>query len=198
VPRKKNEELHEARRQQILKAAKSCFVKHGFHATSMRQILEASGMSAGGAYNYFASKDDIVLGLVAQERSDIDYLVDRLEKQDNPSSAVAQLVHDTIAYTDAEDAAISAEIYAESLKNPAVRVMAQANSDHLKKALHVTVSKGIKNGTISGKHSPADVTEWLLALIEGYIGRVATNPKLKHKPAALMAKKTVLQLFGGK
>jgi predicted thioredoxin/glutaredoxin len=62
--------------------------------------------------------------------------------------------------------------------------------------LYVTVSKGIKNGTISKKYSPADLAEWLLALIEGYIGRVATNPKLKHKHAALMAKKTVLQLLG--
>ncbi|MFT6956227.1 MAG: TetR/AcrR family transcriptional repressor of uid operon [Halieaceae bacterium] len=198
MPRKKNEELHEARQQQILNAAKSCFVKRGFHATSMRQILEASGMSAGGAYNYFASKDDIVLGLVAQERSDIDYLVNQLEKQENPSIAVAQLVHDTIAHTGADAAALAAEIYAESLKNPAVRVMAQANSDLLKEALIVTISKGIKNGTINGRYSPADAAEWLLALIEGYIGRVATNPKLKHKPAAIMAKKTVSHLLGDK
>jgi TetR/AcrR family transcriptional repressor of uid operon len=198
VPRKKNEALHEARQQQILKAAKSCFVKHGFHATSMRQILEAAGMSAGGAYNYFASKDDIVLGLVAQERSDIEYLVYRLQKQEDPSKAVAQLVYDAIAGTGADEAVIAAEIYAESLKNPAVRVMAQANSDHLKDALYETVSMGIKNGTIGRKYSPADITEWLLALIEGYIGRVATNPKLMHKPAARMAKKTVLQLLGDK
>jgi AcrR family transcriptional regulator len=113
VPRKKNEALHEARQQQILDAAQSCFVKHGFHATSMRQILEVAEMSSGGAYNYFASKDDIDLGLVAQERTDIDYLVDQLQKEEIPSKAIAQLVHDTIAYTDADEAAIAVEIWAE-------------------------------------------------------------------------------------
>jgi AcrR family transcriptional regulator len=164
----------------------------------MRQILEAAGISSGGAYNYFASKDDIVLGLVAQERINIDYLVDRLQKEESPTAAVAQLVYDAIAFTDADEASIAAEIYAESLKNPAVQVVARANSNHLIDALYVTVSKGIKNGTISKKYSPADLAEWLLALIEGYIGRVATNPKLKHKHAALMAKKTVLQLLGDK
>jgi TetR/AcrR family transcriptional repressor of uid operon len=196
VPRIKDEALHQTRQQQILDAAKSCFVRHGFHATSMRQILEAAGISSGGAYNYFASKDDIVLGLVAQERINIDYLVDRLQKEESPTAAVAQLVHDAIAFTDADEASIAAEIYAESLKNPAVQVVARANSNHLIDALYATVSKGIKNGTISKRYSPADLAEWLLALIEGYIGRVATNPKLKHKHAALMAKKTVLQLLG--
>ena len=103
-----------------------------------------------------------------------------------------------IAFTDADEASIAAEIYAESLKNSAVQVVARANSNHLIDALCATVSKGIKNGTISKRYSPADLAEWLLALIEGYIGRVATNPKLKHKHAALMAKKTVLQLLGDK
>jgi TetR/AcrR family transcriptional repressor of uid operon len=198
VPRKKDEALHQTRQQQILDAAKSCFVKHGFHATSMRQILEASGISSGGAYNYFASKDDIVLGLVAQERTNINYLVDRLRKHENPTNAIAQLVYDAIAFTDADEASLAAEIYAESLRNPAVQVMARANSNHLIDALHDTVSKGIKNETISKRYSPAELAEWLLALIEGYIGRVATNPTLKHKNAALMAKKTALQLLADK
>ncbi|MFT4730412.1 MAG: TetR/AcrR family transcriptional repressor of uid operon [Granulosicoccus sp.] len=164
----------------------------------MRQILEVAEMSSGGAYNYFASKDDIDLGLVAQERTDIDYLVDQLQKEEIPSKAIAQLVHDTIAYTDADEAAIAVEIWAESLRNPAVRKMAQANSKHLKDAVYDTVSKGLKDGTISKKYSSDEITEWLLALIEGYVGRVATNSKLKHKSAACMAKKTVMQLFGDK
>ena len=198
MPRKKDEALHAIRQQQILDAAKSCFVQHGFHATSMRQILEAAGISSGGAYNYFASKDDIVLGLVAEERSAIGALVERLRKNKEPLIGIAQLVYDAIAYTEGEEAVITAEIYAESLRNPAVGEMARANMEVLKEALHSTISKGTKTGQIARRHSPADTAEWLLALIEGYIGRVAGNPKLKAKAAARMAKKTVLQLLGEK
>ena len=41
-------------------AARRCFVRDGFHATSMQDILDESGMSAGGVYRYFKSKEDLI------------------------------------------------------------------------------------------------------------------------------------------
>ena len=77
MPRKKDQTLHAARERQILDAARTCFIAKGFHRTSMRQILDLAGISSGGAYNYFSSKDDIVKALVETERADLDLLLKR-------------------------------------------------------------------------------------------------------------------------
>lgn len=59
MPRVSPEHLG-ARRRQILAAARACFVRDGFHATSMQDILRAADLSAGAIYRYFPSKDAIV------------------------------------------------------------------------------------------------------------------------------------------
>src|SRR4030081_2119727 len=51
------------RRKEILTAAKACFARDGFHATSMRDIYRECGLSPGAVYNHFASKAEIVRAL---------------------------------------------------------------------------------------------------------------------------------------
>ncbi|WP_285493074.1 TetR/AcrR family transcriptional regulator [Actinomadura sp. NBRC 104425] len=50
----------EQRRQQILDAARACFIRKGFHETSMQDIFAEAGLSAGAVYRYFKSKTEIV------------------------------------------------------------------------------------------------------------------------------------------
>jgi AcrR family transcriptional regulator len=53
----------EARREQIAAAALACFAVKGFQRTSMADIIEASGLSAGAIYLHFESKQQIVLAV---------------------------------------------------------------------------------------------------------------------------------------
>lgn len=50
----------DARRQQILDGARSCFTRNGFHATSMQDVFKEVGLSAGAVYRYFPSKDELI------------------------------------------------------------------------------------------------------------------------------------------
>ena len=59
-----SEEAREARRTQILDAAWRCFDKEGLHATTMQDIIGASGLSAGAVYSYYKSKDDLIFAAV--------------------------------------------------------------------------------------------------------------------------------------
>ena len=59
-------EYRQARREQILAAARRCFARNGFHQTSMDDLLAEAGLSAGGLYRYFRSKDEIIAA-IAQE-----------------------------------------------------------------------------------------------------------------------------------
>ena len=53
----------DARRQQIIDAARTRFASHGFARTSMPDLGKASGLSIGAIYRYFASKDEIVTAI---------------------------------------------------------------------------------------------------------------------------------------
>jgi AcrR family transcriptional regulator len=57
----KKPELVAKRRKQIMKAAMKLFLKNGFHGTTMRQICEASKVNRASIYDYFESKDDILV-----------------------------------------------------------------------------------------------------------------------------------------
>ncbi len=57
----KKPELLAKRRNQILKAAMRLFEKNGYHATTMREICRRAGVNLGSFYDYFGSKEDILV-----------------------------------------------------------------------------------------------------------------------------------------
>ncbi len=59
------------RREGILKAAGLLFRRDGFAATSMEQIAERAELSTGTVYNYFDSKGDLLLALVALDGEEV-------------------------------------------------------------------------------------------------------------------------------
>ncbi len=65
MPRVSDEHL-EARRAQILDAARRAFTRNGFHSTSMQDILRESELSAGAVYRYFPSKEAIIAAIAEQ------------------------------------------------------------------------------------------------------------------------------------
>ena len=50
----------DARRQQIVEAAQTCFARQGFHQTRMQDICKEAGLSPGAVYSYFPSKVQII------------------------------------------------------------------------------------------------------------------------------------------
>src|SRR6266481_7772093 len=53
-----------ARRTQILDAAFTVFSEKGFHRATIKEIARVAGIADGTIYTYFASKDEILLGIL--------------------------------------------------------------------------------------------------------------------------------------
>jgi AcrR family transcriptional regulator len=53
-----------SRREDILAISARLFAEHGFDRATMRQIAAESGIQAASLYHHFATKDDILHGLV--------------------------------------------------------------------------------------------------------------------------------------
>ena len=64
-----------ARRQQILDAARTCFLRNGFHMTSMQDVIAEGGLSVGAVYRYFKSKNDIVEAIAEQYATQVSDLL---------------------------------------------------------------------------------------------------------------------------
>jgi AcrR family transcriptional regulator len=54
-------------REQIVKAARACFVRFGTEKTSMSDVAEQAGLSRGTVYRYFQDRADLIEGVFAYE-----------------------------------------------------------------------------------------------------------------------------------
>src|SRR5512145_1680732 len=61
------EEEQSRRRKEIFHASVHLFLSKGFNETSMREIAKAAGIGKSTLYDYFPSKDDILLSFVEDE-----------------------------------------------------------------------------------------------------------------------------------
>lgn len=61
-----SEQSAAARRAQILTAATEVFAAKGFHRAATKEIARSAGIAEGTIYNYFDSKEDLLLGILHQ------------------------------------------------------------------------------------------------------------------------------------
>jgi TetR/AcrR family transcriptional regulator, cholesterol catabolism regulator len=52
---------YDLRRQAVIDASARAFATKGFHATSIQDLVEATGLKAGGLYHYIESKDELLV-----------------------------------------------------------------------------------------------------------------------------------------
>jgi AcrR family transcriptional regulator len=80
----RRERLAAERRTKILEAAARIFAERGFHRTTTKDIAEVADVAEGTIYNYFGTKDDLLLALLDQldEERRHQELYDRAEQED--------------------------------------------------------------------------------------------------------------------
>jgi AcrR family transcriptional regulator len=61
----------EVREREMIAAAREAFSARGYHAASMDEIAEASGISKPMLYNYFESKDGLFVACVREAAADL-------------------------------------------------------------------------------------------------------------------------------
>jgi AcrR family transcriptional regulator len=110
-----------SRRGEILAAAKACFAREGFHATSMRDIYRECGLSPGAVYNHFASKEDFVLALGEERLRDAHARREALELIEDPIEALRLLAAGTREeLVREEDLLVDLQLAGEALRNQAI------------------------------------------------------------------------------
>jgi AcrR family transcriptional regulator len=165
----------DARRQQIVDAARVRFASHGFARTSMADIVAESALSTGAIYRYFTSKDEIVVAVCEQARDAL------------PAALTVESVHGFLEHVrtlarDKGHARLVAQIYAEAALSPTLAAIVTRQTAALRAAIADLVP--------SDQASQADaMAEAFVAVCAGYNQQLAVRGDLDPAPftRALMA-----------
>ena len=112
-----------ARRAQIIKAAISCFIEHGYINTSMSDIIKASGLSSGSIYSHFSGKEDILIGAINERLNNVKELYAALPEGAGPQDILEVIYTNQMVN---ENFSAMLRIRLESLHAPEI---AQATAD---------------------------------------------------------------------
>ena len=173
----------DARREQILHAAVVCFSREGFHRATMQDVVKESGMSPGAIYNYFASKDEIIVaiasGRLAKERR-------RFEAARNTNSFAAAVALLRDAYLgelknpkERLRRRVSIQLWAEAQRNPKIRKLVRRGLDAPRKLLRELLTAAQRRGEISKSLDTDSAARFLIAVFYGLVLQVEWGEEIR-------------------
>lgn len=141
--RRTDPERAQNRRNQVLEAAAVCFSRSGFHGASMSEISKQAGMSAGHIYNYFDSKDAIIMAIVERESEYVTGLLVDLQMRDDPLQAMIDDARRHIDETlDPQPWHMPLEMYAEASRNSVIADKLRVHEENSRIQLRKLVKEG--------------------------------------------------------
>lgn len=167
-------EHEQQQRQKILRAAVGCFCRRGYHNTSVQDICDEAGLSKGGLYTYFKSKEQIFAAVVKE--SFIGGLEQAIETAGAGATAldkldrVATLVIERLSTDDLH--ALSSpqlflEIWAAASKNSRLRALCVEGYDRWKAFLTDLLREGQAHRQIKPDVDPRALAAVLVAAFDG-------------------------------
>jgi TetR/AcrR family transcriptional regulator, transcriptional repressor of aconitase len=163
----------DARRRQILDAARRCFARNGFRATSMQDVLAEAGVSAGGLYRYFAGKEDLVSAIAADTVTEITsaFTLPRAAHPLPPFDEVVGDMLDRLQRVDEQHdiARLAVQVWGEAVRTPA---LAASLAEHLAGAralIAQLVERYRAEGRLSGPGSADAVARVVTGIAVGFM-----------------------------
>ncbi|MEV4274629.1 TetR/AcrR family transcriptional regulator [Actinoplanes xinjiangensis] len=162
-----------ARRRQILDAAGRCFVRNGFHQTSMQDVIKEAGLSVGAFYRYFKSKNELITAIASEKITAVTGVLDALLALD-PMPSIAEILERLLERVDVaavEDGSvrIAVQVWGEAVHDPEVAaVVAEIYGRVRDRAVH-TAERAQAAGQIPPDADPAGIGAALFGLVQGYI-----------------------------
>jgi TetR/AcrR family transcriptional repressor of uid operon len=163
------------RRDRILDAAERCFARDGFRGATMAQICADAGVSAGGAYLYFRSKEDLIAGLAERDRERIAQDFARLDEAPDFLAALDGLANQYCFNEEPHRRALMLEIAAEATRNPAVHEQWQRVDRLVRDTFQKALTAQIAAGRIHPRHDAATLAALMMMIGDGMFQRMALD-----------------------
>lgn len=178
-----------ARRQQVLDAALRCFARQGFHATSVRDVVRESGLSAGAVYSYFPSKDELVAGAVAPMLEAMARALDDVVHDPAPAPAevVAGLLRRVVPVAvggEVDMTRVAVTAWGEALRDDVVRGLADRTYGRIRGRLVEAVAAWRDAGNLPAGTDPEPLAQVLFSTVAGFVLQHALFADVDVEPYA--------------
>lgn len=167
----------EETRARILAAAADCFARHGYDATGVAEICRCAGITKGGFYHHFSTKQAVFLELLEQWLSEMDAQFEILRSEATwvPAALMqmAEMVGRVLA--SGEQLPIFFEYWRQAVHDPAVRQITIAPYRHYRDFF----ARMIEAGTAEGSLRPVDpqvAAHVLVSMAVGLVVQGAFDP----------------------
>lgn len=165
----------EIRREKVAEAARDLFSRHGFHATGIAQIADASGIAVQQIYRDFANKEGIVAVIVAGDVGKLFTEVSQIRGAGGGRAELREWVRLMLLGVMAkEHPPLFLEIFAEASRNPRIAAILQAIDREARTAL-VTAFTAFAPHDVDPAHLSA-LADLFLTFIGGLSERRVAHP----------------------
>ncbi len=171
MPKLKPEEVQH-RRQEIIDAARCCFLRSGFHQTTTDEICHEASITPGGLYHYFGSKEEIISAVIEDTaRVAVDNMRSTAEASGNVRSAVQTL--GSVFFERARDPQLESttrldlEIWSETLRNEKLAEITRGSRALRRQWLESLIRQGQLEGPYSEQVDPKGFADLVMAIFDG-------------------------------
>lgn len=177
----------EARRHQILEAARTCFSRQGFHQTSMQEICKEAGLSPGAVYGYFPSKDHIIAATcLACQEGIIDLIAAAKAQGGSPLQTLDFIVDHGLSMLSGEDfqefANINIQLWSESMRSDEVKdAFLTATVINLVTAFAELFSQAQDEGLVDRHLDPRALAVTIMATFHGLVLHKSLDTEINIK-----------------
>ena len=169
-------EKHEARRLVIIDAGLTCFAELGYDGATTAKICRQAGIGSGTFFHYFPTKAALLLAILEYGTKETR---DWFAAQSGRSDA-AQVVRDWVRHTadDVTDPRLPGFVRAVGavMTEPDVAAALAADDDAQRAGLRPWLRRAQQAGEIRTDLSAPALTSWVMLVLDGFLGRLATEP----------------------
>lgn len=174
---KVTQQYRDARREQILTAARCCFLRSGFHETSMLDLFAEAGLSSGSVYRYFDSKEDVILAIAEENMHEVVAVIHTLAA-DQREAGLGGVLADVLRlvekkHQETDLGPMSVLVWSEAIRNPSLRQRFETAVQQMRADLAEAVRGYQAAGTLPKDASPDALAGLFISIVPGFILQLA-------------------------
>jgi AcrR family transcriptional regulator len=185
MPKVTQEHLN-SRRHQILSAANRCFSRLGFRNATMQDIIKEAGLSAGAIYNYFPSKEDIIIAIAEERHAREAEICRAAEAEPDATEGLTYLSHAFFDHLSdkgqEEERRVGVQLWAEALNSDRLLKVSRHGSAGPVRTLTKLVEKLKASGDIPPEVDAEAMARVMVALFQGLVLQKCREKNLDIQP----------------
>ena len=195
MPRTVDPEKHLARRLLIIDAALTRFAADGYERATTAAICREAGIGSGTFFHYFPTKQSLLLAILELGTAETAEWFASQDAAASPRAVVdAYVRHAVEEFADPRIGGFVRAVGAV-MAEPEVEAALALDARTLQEGLEPWVARAQRAGAVRDDLTARDLTAWLLLVLDGFLGRLATDDAFTASEQGVVLEDVVARLL---